>query len=99
MGWPNLTQKINKMQSICYFPDWTSTQELVHATMIYWNQRLIARIGMGKKVSTYLDPWILISIFLPAWPPCSSKDRRRGEGGGAGENEGWVTVGCFIEET
>jgi hypothetical protein len=68
--------------------------------MIYWNQRLIATIGMGKKVSTYLDPRILRSVFLPAWSHCSLKDRRRGEGGGAGENDqGWVMVGCFIEET
>jgi hypothetical protein len=48
-----------------------------------------------KKVSTYLDPRILRSIFLPAWPPCSLKDRRHGEGGGAGENDqglghGWL---------
>jgi hypothetical protein len=58
--------------------------------MIYWNQRLIERIGMGKTVSTYLNPRI-----LPAWPPCSLKDRRHGEGGGAGENDqglghGWL---------
>jgi hypothetical protein len=56
---------------------------------------VLARIGMRKKVSTYLDPWILRSVFLPAWPPCSLKDRRRGEGGGAGENDqglghGWL---------
>jgi hypothetical protein len=27
---------------------------------------VLARIGMGKKVSTYLDPLILRSVFLPA---------------------------------
>jgi hypothetical protein len=63
--------------------------------MIYWNQRLIARIGVRKKVSTYLDPRILRSVFLPAWPPCSLKDIRRGEGSGVGENDqglghGWL---------
>jgi hypothetical protein len=62
MVWPNSAHKINKMQSICYCPDWTTTQDLLLGTGI----SVLARIGMGKKVSTYLDPRILISIFLLA---------------------------------
>jgi hypothetical protein len=64
--------------------------------MIYWNQRLIARIGMRKKVSTYLDPRILRSVFLRAWPPCSLKDRRHGEGDGAGENDQGLGYSWFF---
>jgi hypothetical protein len=91
--WPNSAHKINKMQSICYRPDWTSTQELLHATMIYWNQRL-SKDWHGKK-SQHL-PWSTNpQIRLPPCrPPCSLKGKRRGQGGGP-PGDRTVNGGCF----